>query len=79
MTLERLQALDKLASANARLDEEEIESFPASDPHADWAGAADLMDRPGVVAGRPSTRDDKAVATPNRLNVTAAQTRSFAN
>jgi hypothetical protein len=21
-----------------RLDEEEAESFPASDPHADWAG-----------------------------------------
>ena len=21
-----------------RLDEEEIESFPASDPHSDWAG-----------------------------------------
>lgn len=23
-----------------RLDEEEMESFPASDPHSDWAGPA---------------------------------------
>jgi HAD superfamily hydrolase (TIGR01509 family) len=38
LTVERLEALDKLASADARLDEEEVESFPASDPHADWAG-----------------------------------------
>lgn len=26
---------------NGRLDEEEIESFPASDPHEDWAGPPD--------------------------------------
>jgi hypothetical protein len=38
LTVERLEALDKLASADERLDEEEVESFPASDPHSDWAG-----------------------------------------
>jgi hypothetical protein len=38
LTVRRLEALDKQASADERLDEEEIESFPASDPHADWAG-----------------------------------------
>lgn len=25
-------------TAERRLDEEEVESFPASDPHSDWAG-----------------------------------------
>ena len=24
-----------------RLDEEEVQSFPASDPHSDWAGPAE--------------------------------------
>jgi hypothetical protein len=24
-----------------RVDEQEIESFPASDPHSDWSGPAD--------------------------------------
>lgn len=27
-------------SATDKLDEEEDESFPASDPHSDWAGPA---------------------------------------
>ena len=26
-----------------RLDEEERESFPASDPHSDWAGPAEAV------------------------------------
>jgi beta-phosphoglucomutase-like phosphatase (HAD superfamily) len=38
VTVERLEGLDRQASLDERLDEEEVESFPASDPHADWAG-----------------------------------------
>jgi HAD superfamily hydrolase (TIGR01509 family) len=38
LTVERLEELDRQALADERLDEEEVESFPASDPHADWAG-----------------------------------------
>jgi HAD superfamily hydrolase (TIGR01509 family) len=48
LTVEALEALDGDAreagrvdhSLEARLDEEEAESFPASDPHSDWAGPA---------------------------------------
>jgi hypothetical protein len=29
---------DEEARWEERLDEEEVESFPASDPHSDWAG-----------------------------------------
>lgn len=29
---------DDREQAERRLDEEEIESFPASDPHSEWAG-----------------------------------------
>ena len=40
LTVERLEQLDRRAdrSVDERLDEEEVESFPASDPHSDWAG-----------------------------------------
>ncbi len=39
LTVERLERLDAQESATeARLDEEEEESFPASDAHSDWAG-----------------------------------------
>lgn len=31
-------ALEAIADADTRLDEEEVESFPASDSHSDWAG-----------------------------------------
>ncbi|HET6963524.1 MAG TPA: HAD family phosphatase [Acidimicrobiales bacterium] len=39
----RVDALEELdrAATESRLDEEEVESFPASDPHADWAGPPD--------------------------------------
>lgn len=40
LTVERLEALDESRRAEALVDEEEIESFPASDPHSDWAGPA---------------------------------------
>jgi len=30
-----------LASAADRVDEQEEESFPASDPHSDWSGPPD--------------------------------------
>ncbi len=33
-----LDALEAMGGAEARLDEQEAESFPASDPHSDWAG-----------------------------------------
>jgi HAD superfamily hydrolase (TIGR01509 family) len=33
-----VEALEGVAERQGRLDEEEIESFPASDPHSDWAG-----------------------------------------
>ncbi len=36
----RLDALEAMGGAEARLDEQEAESFPASDPHSDWAGPA---------------------------------------
>jgi hypothetical protein len=29
---------NRLNRLERRLDEQEVESFPASDPHADWAG-----------------------------------------
>lgn len=32
--------LEAVGNTEARLDEQEIESFPASDPHSDWAGPA---------------------------------------
>jgi HAD superfamily hydrolase (TIGR01509 family) len=31
-------ALETIDGADAMVDEEEVESFPASDPHSDWAG-----------------------------------------
>lgn len=33
-----VDALRAVGGAEARLDEQEVESFPASDPHSDWAG-----------------------------------------
>ncbi|MBV8462727.1 MAG: HAD family phosphatase [Acidimicrobiales bacterium] len=33
-------AVDGGEAVEARLDEQEVESFPASDPHSDWAGPA---------------------------------------
>jgi len=33
-----VDVLGALGGVDARLDEEEAESFPASDPHSDWAG-----------------------------------------
>lgn len=33
-----IDLLGSIGGTDGRLDEEEIESFPASDPHADWAG-----------------------------------------
>lgn len=39
VTEEVLEGLgDDRAAMDARLDEAEVESFPASDPHSDWAG-----------------------------------------
>ncbi len=32
---------DDVESAPDRVDEQEIDSFPASDPHSDWSGPAD--------------------------------------
>lgn len=34
------KALDRSGSdpVEVRIDEQEVESFPASDPHSDWAG-----------------------------------------
>lgn len=40
LTVEAVEAIDR-ASNEGRLDEEEEESFPASDPHADWSGPPD--------------------------------------
>lgn len=37
LSVAALEALER-DSTERRLDEEELESFPASDPHADWAG-----------------------------------------
>lgn len=37
VTVSALEAI-AIADADVRLDEEEVESFPASDPHSDWAG-----------------------------------------
>lgn len=36
-----VEALESIGDVESRLDEEEAESFPASDPHSDWAGPAD--------------------------------------
>ena len=39
LTVESLEQLDlKKQALEGRVDEEETESFPASDPHSDWAG-----------------------------------------
>lgn len=40
LRVDALEGLDR-AATESRLDEEEVESFPASDPHADWAGPPD--------------------------------------
>jgi HAD superfamily hydrolase (TIGR01509 family) len=42
LTIELLTGVDLRSNARreARIDEEEVESFPASDPHSDWAGPA---------------------------------------
>lgn len=39
---------EERARREAGLDEQERESFPASDPHSDWAGGS-----PGVEFDRP--------------------------
>ncbi len=39
--IDRLAGLDRRGRFDSRLDEEEIQSFPASDPHSDWAGPPD--------------------------------------
>jgi beta-phosphoglucomutase-like phosphatase (HAD superfamily) len=40
LTVEKVMQADanRTGRIEHRLDEQEIESFPASDPHADWAG-----------------------------------------
>jgi hypothetical protein len=32
---------DEVEPSPDRVDEQELESFPASDPHSDWSGPAD--------------------------------------
>ena len=34
-------SVDERASLDRHIDEQEEESFPASDPHADWSGPSD--------------------------------------
>ena len=34
-------AADALGPDSDRVDEQEMESFPASDPHSDWSGLPD--------------------------------------
>jgi HAD superfamily hydrolase (TIGR01509 family) len=38
LTVGSIEELDTWAALDRRLDEEEMDSFPASDPHSDWAG-----------------------------------------
>jgi HAD superfamily hydrolase (TIGR01509 family) len=38
LTAEVVQGLGRSDRVERRLDEQEVESFPASDPHSDWAG-----------------------------------------
>ncbi|HEV2360905.1 MAG TPA: HAD-IA family hydrolase, partial [Acidimicrobiales bacterium] len=40
LTVDALEHLDAAfhERADRRLDEQEVDSFPASDPHSDWAG-----------------------------------------
>jgi HAD superfamily hydrolase (TIGR01509 family) len=35
-----VDTLEEIGGPDGRLDEQEVESFPASDPHSDWAGSA---------------------------------------
>lgn len=43
------------------LDEQELESFPASDPHSDWAGPPSWMRE---TPPRESRGDGESIATP---------------
>ncbi len=50
---------DKKAHDDRQLDESEVDSFPASDPPANWAGVDDPKDKHGQISAELSDPDEE--------------------